>query len=258
MNFPHPIYTEKTECQDCYKCLRQCPVKAIKIVDGVAEIIPELCILCGHCVDTCPVEAKKIRDDLSLLDHLLSSPNKTFASIAPSFVSEFSGIHYSEMIRALKEVGFDAVSETALGAQEVSAHIGNKLDSIDEQIIKISSACPTIVQYIHKYKPEYSQFISKLYSPLMAHGKILREQFGNDIKIIFIGPCISKKHEVDENQNIIDAAITFEELRRFFNQKKVVLNNGKISEENHFVPEMAGEGRRRDQVPHDHRRDRDR
>ena len=242
MNFPHPIYTEKTECQDCYKCLRQCPVKAIKIVDGVAEIIPELCILCGHCVDTCPVEAKKIRDDLLLLDHILSSPNKTFASIAPSFVSEFPEIHFSEIIRSLKEIGFDEVSETALGAQEVSSHIGNKLDVVEQQIIKISSACPTIVNYIKKYKPEYSQFVSKLHSPLMAHAKMLRLEFGNDIKIVFIGPCISKKMEVDKNQDLVDASITFEELKHYLKQKKVSLSKDKRHIEYRFVPEMAGEG----------------
>lgn len=242
MNFPHPIYTEKTGCQDCYKCLRQCPVKAIRIVDGVAEIIPERCILCGHCVETCPVEAKKIRDDLTLLDHLLSSPNKTFASIAPSYVSEFSGVHYSELVRGLKALGFDEISETALGAQEVSAHIGNKLDAVEEQIIKISSACPTIVKYIHKYRPEYAQFVSKLYSPLMAHGTMLRKEFGDDINIIFIGPCVSKKQEVDECNGLIDAAITFDELKQYFNRKKIILKKRENPEGFYFTPEMAREG----------------
>ncbi|MBN2280481.1 MAG: 4Fe-4S binding protein [Candidatus Marinimicrobia bacterium] len=242
MKLPHPIYTEKTECQDCYKCLRQCPVKAIKIIDGNAEIIPERCILCGHCVETCPVEAKKIRDDLALLDHILSSSNKTFASIAPSFVSEFSEVHYSELIRALKEIGFDEVSETALGAQEVSVHIGNRLDVVEKQIIKISSACPTIVRYICKYKPQYISFLSTLYSPLMAHAKLLRQDFGEDIKIVFIGPCVSKKQEVADNPDLVDAAITFSELKKYFDRKNVRLKKGVCLEEFRFVPEMAEAG----------------
>jgi iron only hydrogenase large subunit-like protein/uncharacterized Fe-S cluster-containing protein len=217
-------------------------VKAIKVVDGVAEIIPELCILCGHCVETCPVEAKKIRDDSLLLEHILSSPNKTFASIAPSFVSEFSDFHYTEIIRALKEIGFDEVSETALGAQEVSAHIGSKLDTVEGQLLKISSACPTIVNYIHKYKSEYTPFVSKLYSPLMAHAKILRREFGQNIKIVFIGPCVSKKQEVDNHQDLVDAAITFNELRNYLKKKNVVLEKGRVNENMPFVPEMAREG----------------
>src|SRR6056297_1742218 len=177
MKFPSPILTEKTQCQDCYKCLRQCPVKAIKIDNGVAEIMPDLCILCGHCVETCPVEAKKIRNDLLLLNHLLSSPNKTFASIAPSFVSEFSDIHYSELIRCLKAIGFDEVSETALGAEEVSAHIGNKLDATEEDVLKISSACPTIVNYIYKYNPQLKKYVTDKKSPLMAHAELLKKEF---------------------------------------------------------------------------------
>ena len=65
MNYLNPIYTEKRECQDCYKCVRNCPVKAIKVEGGYASVVPELCIFCGHCVEVCPNGAKKVRDDLS-------------------------------------------------------------------------------------------------------------------------------------------------------------------------------------------------
>ncbi len=240
MKFPSPIYTEKTECQDCYKCLRQCPVKAIKIDNGVAEIIPELCIVCGHCVETCPVEAKKIRNDLLLTNHIFSSPTKTFASIAPSFVSEFPGIHYSELIRCLKEIGFDEISETAIGAEEVSACISEKL--IGQEGLNISSACPTIVNYIYKYKPELIPTVTKIKSPLMTHATFLREMFGKDINIIFIGPCASKKQEVDDNRDLVDAAITFRELRELFDKNNITPQKNVVHENYHFTPKMAGEG----------------
>ncbi|MFP4548769.1 MAG: [Fe-Fe] hydrogenase large subunit C-terminal domain-containing protein [Fidelibacterota bacterium] len=242
MKFPSPIYTEKTQCQDCYKCLRQCPVKAIKIDNGVAEIMPDLCILCGHCVETCPVEAKKIRNDLLLLNHILSSPNKTFASIAPSFVSEFPDIHYSELIRCLKAVGFDEVSETALGAEEVSAHIGSKLDETHENIMKISSACPTIVNYIYKYKPDLAKYVTNKKSPLMAHAQLLQRDFGNDINIVFIGPCASKKEEVARHPELVDAAITFNELRKLFQANNIQPQAERVNDNCHFVPKMANEG----------------
>ncbi|NTV76044.1 MAG: 4Fe-4S binding protein, partial [Holophaga sp.] len=120
MNNEMPIFTEKTQCQDCYKCVRQCPVKAIKVQNGSAQVIPERCVFCGTCVNVCPVGAKKVRDDLYRARLLLKRRPKVVASLAPSFVSEFPGVAPGSMVAALKALGFWGVSETALGAQQVS------------------------------------------------------------------------------------------------------------------------------------------
>ena len=121
MTHAYPVYTIEAECQDCYKCVRHCPVKAIRVRDGHAAVIPELCVACGKCVEVCPVKAKQVRNGTGRLRLLLSEPAPVYASLAPSWVSEFKNVTSGQLIRALKQLGFAGVSETALGAQLVSA-----------------------------------------------------------------------------------------------------------------------------------------
>ena len=149
----HPIYTERRECQDCHKCIRECPVKAIRVQDGYARVVPELCILCGNCMLACPSSAKQVRDDLPKAKALLSSGRRVVVSLAPSFVAQFPGVRPGQLIHALKKLGFRAVSETALGAQQVSASVLSLMRSEPKQIW-ISSACPVVVDFIAKYHPE--------------------------------------------------------------------------------------------------------
>jgi NAD-dependent dihydropyrimidine dehydrogenase PreA subunit len=121
MDIMKPVYTEKTECQDCFKCIRKCPVKAIEIDEGRASIASELCIFCGHCLDVCSTKAKKVRDDLQQAKDLLKSKRRVYISLSPSYVGEFAEMKPEYLIAALKRLGFEGVSETALGAQQVSA-----------------------------------------------------------------------------------------------------------------------------------------
>src|ERR1035441_6866931 len=117
------IKTLKRECQDCNKCIRECPVKAIRVRDNCAQVVPELCILCGNCTLACPSNAKQVCDDLPSAKALISCRRAVVASLAPSFVAQFPGVRPAQLIRALKKLGFFAVSETALGAQQVSASV---------------------------------------------------------------------------------------------------------------------------------------
>lgn len=241
MNNLNPVYTEKTECQDCYKCVRECPVKAIKVQNGAAAIIPEQCVLCGHCVDVCPAGAKRVRDDLEKVRKLLKAKKKVFISLAPSFVSEFSDIAPGQLIRGLKKLGFFGISETALGAQQVSAHVARQLDLQNNKII-ISSACPAAVDFITRYMPEYTSSVTGLLSPMLTHCKILRKKYGNESGIVFIGPCIAKKREADSHPHLIDAALTFADLRRWFELENIDLFKIEISESELFIPHAAEEG----------------
>ena len=157
-----PVYTIENECQDCYKCVRHCPVKAIRIVGGKASVIPEACVACGECVKVCPAHAKKIRNDLARLRQLLESPARVYASIAPSFTAYFKGISIGQLAAALREIGFAGVSETAHGAQSVSAHVSKLLAECPETPFMVSSACPAAVDMIRKYLPVWATFISPL------------------------------------------------------------------------------------------------
>lgn len=241
MNNINPIFTEKTECQDCYKCVRECPVKAIKIQNGAAAVIPEMCVLCGHCVDVCPAKAKKVRDELDKVESLLASGKKVIVSLAPSFISEFSSCKPSQIIAALKKVGFHSVSETALGAQQVSAHVAQQLN-LQKGKIFISSACPTVVDLITKYFPQFSSSITALLSPMLSHSKLLRKKYGNDISVVFIGPCIAKKREADSHPQLIDSSLTFADLRRWFKSKGIDPASITPDENDVFTPQVAEEG----------------
>jgi iron only hydrogenase large subunit-like protein len=241
MNFLNPIFTEKRACQDCYKCVRNCPVKAIKVEGGYASVVPELCIVCGHCVEVCPNGAKKVRDDLAIARQLLALKKMVLVSLAPSFVSEFPGIKPAQIIGALKKLGFSGVSETALGAQQVSAQTAALLAKSPGRVL-VSSACPTVVCYLQKQRPGGSELLAGLLSPLLTHCKMLRQHFGPDIGIVFIGPCIAKKLEAAQHPELLDVALTFEDLRRWLEQEKVAPEYVMESAEDHFTPERAAEG----------------
>ncbi len=241
MNFLNPIYTEKAECQDCYKCVRECPVKAIKIESGHAEVMKDRCVYCGHCVEVCPVGAKRVRDDLSRVKQLLKFKDKVIVSLAPSFVSDFADISSAQMIHALRKLGFYGVSETSLGAQNVSACVAVMLSKENGKVY-VSSACPTVVEYIKKYQPELSGYVTKLLSPLLAHCKILRKLYGEDIGVVFVGPCISKKREADTHQNLLDVVITFEDLRRWFEEENINPAHMIETVDDVFIPRLSKEG----------------
>lgn len=222
MNRQFPVYTIENECQDCYKCIRHCHCKAIKIVNARAAVIPELCVSCGECVRICPAHAKKIRSDIARLENMLQNGDKVYASVAPSFVGYFKGISIFQLAVALKKLGFAGVSETAHGAQVVSAQTGKFIAEAGNGVY-ISSACPASVDYIRKYMPEWLNNIVPFDSPVMAHCKMLRKEFGDDIKTVFIGPCAAKKNEADRNPETMSLAITFAALEQLLNEKDIDL-----------------------------------
>lgn len=241
MNSQQPIFTEKARCQDCYKCVRECPVKAIQVVDDSAAVMPERCVYCGTCVNICPVGAKKVRDDLGRAKLLLKRKSKVLVSLAPSFVAEFPGIEPERLIHALKELGFWAVSETALGAEEVSAACATTL-ALGGPGAYLSTACPTVVELIRRYHPDQVSSLTRLLSPLLAHCKLLQREFGEDIGIVFIGPCISKKLEADNHPELLDVVLTFADLHRWLEERGIDPATEPLTETDYFVPQGACEG----------------
>ncbi len=236
-----PVYTIENECQDCYKCVRHCPVKAIRIVGGKASVIPEACVACGECVKVCPAHAKKIRNDLARLRQLLDSGAKVYASVAPSFAAYFKGVTIGQLAGALKEIGFTGVSETAHGAESVSAHVSKLLEACPETSFMVSSACPAAVDMIRKYLPRWAKFISPLPSPVRAHCRQLKEKFGGDIKVVFFGPCAAKKNESDANPDELSLAVVFPVLQQLLEEKGVLPEF--VQEEGELALGPAEEGR---------------
>jgi iron only hydrogenase large subunit-like protein len=237
----NPIYTKQRECQDCHKCIRECPVKAIRVEDGYARVVPDLCIMCGNCVLACPHSAKQVRDDLPDAKALLASGRKVIASLAPSFVAQFSGVRPAQLIHALKKLGFFAVSETALGAQQVSATVFSLMHKMPKQIW-ISSACPVVVDFIAKYHPECQSHVIGVLSPLLTHCKMLRAHYGDEAVTVFIGPCIAKKKEAEQHPELLSVVLTFEDLDRWLTEENIHLAEIDPTPEDHFLPYEAEEG----------------
>lgn len=253
MNFQSPIYTEKTQCQDCYKCIRECPVKAIRVENGHAMVVSDLCVLCGHCVRICPAGAKRVRDDLSRARQLLTLRERVIVSLAPSFASEFAGVSSGALINGITKLGFFGVSETALGADLVSASLAKDFSSISNTApdaaqsgalgashkLYLSSACPVAVEYVKRYMGEYTPYITDRASPLLAHARFLREQYGQNIGIVFVGPCIAKKREADVWQ-AVDCAISFGDLKKWMADGSI--DPKTCSSDAAFIPFRAAKG----------------
>jgi iron only hydrogenase large subunit-like protein len=241
MELLDPIYTKKRECQDCHKCIRECPVKSIRVQDSFSQVVPGFCIMCGNCVLACPSSAIQVRYDLPLAEALMTSGRKVIASLDPSFTAQFPGLKPAKLIHALKQLGFFAVSETALGAQQVSASVSMLMKS-DPPRILISSACPSVMDFISMYHPECQSHITSVLSPLLAHCKMLRAYYGDDIAIVFIGPCIAKKKEAETHPELLDVVLTFEDLVHWLNAKSIRLDQTTDDSDDRFEPEAAQEG----------------
>lgn len=242
MDIFKPVYTAENDCQDCYKCIRECTLKAIKVVNNSAQILHQDCIYCGRCTQICPVNAKKVRDDVKKVKKLLRLNKKVIVSLAPSFTTEFPNLSDAQLISTLKELGFADVSETALGAQEVSSCVSSFLDQ-QEKGIFISSACPSVVEMVCKHYPQFKNNITPFLSPLLTHAKYLKQHYGSDIHVVFIGPCIAKKAESDDFPDLLDASLTFSDLKNWLEEENLdpylFADN---SETDHFIPSKAGKG----------------
>ncbi len=205
------VFTVKDRCRVCYTCVRECPVKAIKINNGQAEVIHERCIGCGNCVIVCSQGAKVFLDTKQPLLDTLSNSSQVIAMMAPSFPAEFHDIDYRILVGMLKKLGFYKVVEVAFGADLVSMEY-KKILSQSKNKTYISSDCPAIVFYIEQYYPELIDSLVPVASPMTAMQRVVKKKYGEQVKTVFIGPCLAKKVESDE----IDIVLTFKELRELF------------------------------------------
>ena len=216
------VQTIKDRCRMCFTCVRECPSKAIRIIDGQAEVMPERCIGCGNCVRVCSQEAKKLVKSIDEVEILLASKHRVAAIIAPSFPAEFSEYDFPTVVGLIEGLGFDIVCEVAFGADLVADRY-RRLLSEKTPNKYIAANCPAVVNYIEKYYPEIVKNIAPIVSPMVASARSIRQIYGKEYKVVFIGPCIAKKIEAqtDYADTNVHVAITFSELREMLNEHAI-------------------------------------
>ena len=216
---PEVLKLVKSNCKDCHKCIRYCPVKAIRFTGHQAHIINDECILCGHCYVVCPHDAKEVADAREMVKVLIQSGAPVIASLAPSFVAGFDGATISAMTDTLIKLGFAGVEETAIGATLVKREYEKQLNKGERDII-ITSCCPAVNTLIEKHYPQLCHYLSPVVSPMIAHAMDIKRR-RPDAKVVFIGPCIAKKDEAFNSP--VDAVLTFAELEQMMKDAGVEL-----------------------------------
>ena len=217
---PNCMTSKKSNCKNCYKCIRNCPVKAIRFSGNQAHIIENECILCGRCYTVCPQDAKVIVGEVEKVRVLLASGEPVVVSLAPSFISKFKGVGIEAMTASFKKLGFFAVEETAIGATIVKNEYEKMLQSSQKEII-ISSCCHSINLLIQRYYPKAITYLADVLSPMQAHAVDMKKRYEN-AKVVFVGPCISKKDEAEHYEGFVDAVLTFEEVENWFREEGIV------------------------------------
>ncbi len=232
---------KKSNCKNCYKCIRHCPVKSIRFSGNQAYIISDECILCGQCFVVCPQDAKQIVDETEKVRVLLQSGDPVVVSLAPSFVANYEGVGIDSMRDALKKLGFYDAEETAIGATIVKNEYDRLINEGQRDII-ISSCCHSINLLIQKYYPNLLSYLADVLSPMLAHCIDIKKRIPN-AKTVFIGPCVAKKDEAQKYEGVVDAVLTFDELTAWLNNERISLEKKKDKNEKslaRFFPTTGG------------------
>ena len=228
------VYTVKNKCRVCYTCVRECPAKAIKIINGQAEVINERCIGCGNCVRVCSQGAKVFLETKDEVRALIKTNDLIIACVAPSFPAEFTEItDHKILVSLIKKIGFSKVVEVSFGADMVAKEYKKLFNNSNKKCI--TSDCPAIVSYIQIYHPEMISSLAPIASPMVAITRIVKAKYGKNAKVVFIGPCLAKKSESDE----VDEVLTFRELREMLNEDGLTIEDADPIE---FDPPFSGKG----------------
>lgn len=214
------IELNATSCRNCYKCIRECPIKSISFQEGKAAIIDSECILCGTCIVNCPQNAKHIRDDTELIRKYIKNGDKVYFSVAPSWRAWFDGIGFRNLSAALKKLGAAGVEETAIGAAKVTEEY-EKLLAQGKMKNIIVTACASLVLLVEKKFPQLLPMLAPVSSPMTAHARLMKKAYGEEIKVVFVGPCYSKKAEAEEKEVGADLAVTFKNLEELLKKNKI-------------------------------------
>ena len=228
--FQSILQFKKVSCKNCYKCVRNCPVKAIRVHDHRARIIESQCVYCEKCILVCPQDAKEEQNMIPAIREALSHGEKLVASLHPAYLAMFGLKGIESIKKAMGQMGFSDVADAAEGAFLMQKQYKKILEEQNHQGILISSACPVIVQLIKKHYPDLLGNLVESASLMQFHARYLKDKYP-DARIVYVSPCISVMSELRETGNLVDYVITLEELGRWFKTRGM-----KITEENPEQP----------------------
>ncbi|PLX24941.1 MAG: histidine kinase [Salinivirgaceae bacterium] len=235
------VKTIKEKCKLCYACIKECPADAIKVTEGHAKILPDRCISCGNCVSVCPYDAIEYLDGKKTVKGYLQSDEEVITICAPSISGEFNDItNHRSFVGMIKALGFNRVCEVSFGSDLIGLEYRKLFDNFKGKYF-ITANCPAVVNYVEKYHPNLIDNMAPLVSPMVATAKVVREKYGKDVRIVYIGPCIAAKDEAmkfDEDSRI-DVVLTFSEVRKMFEEARLNENNTEYAD---FDPPIGGKG----------------
>lgn len=220
------IGLKKANCKNCYKCVKVCPVKSIKVENEQAKIIDNDCVLCGRCLSECPQNAKTLRNDVDKVKKFLADGETVIASLAPAYAGSFDFQSPGQLVSALKKLGFAEVSETSEGAAYVTAEYYELLEQNRMKNI-ITTCCPSVNRLVEHYYPELVDMMAPVVAPMIAHARLLKQSIGKNIRVVFVGPCIAKKDEAEDirHDTDVDAVITFEDIAEWLEKERVSIED---------------------------------
>lgn len=232
------VFTRKARCRDCHRCLRACPVKAIRVHEGQAQVVAERCIACGTCIRECPQGAKAYRNDVAEAVRLVAEGRRVVVSVAPSYAGLFEPWQQKRLPSALRRLGFAYVAETAVAAGQV-ARAGAAYVRSHPDRSHVWASCPAVVEYIRRYRPVEAALLVPIASPMLAHARWLRQRLGEDIRVVFIGPCVAKKAEAEraDCHGAVDVVLTFHELAEWLAQEAITFATCEESQFDETAPE---------------------
>ena len=217
---------KESKCMHCYKCVRYCDVKAVMIKDGRAEVIEDKCVLCGHCLHVCPQSAKTMASDLDTVKYYIRQGHRVVASLAPAYMGFLQEGTIGQIHEAFRKLGFFDVRETAEGAAAVTGEYAKLLEDGKMENI-ITTCCPSVNDLIEIYYPRLVPYMAPVVSPMVAHGRMLKKEYGEDVKVVFVGPCIAKKKESTDPRNFdsIDAVLNFNDIRKWMESERISIED---------------------------------
>lgn len=207
-----------TMCKHCYKCVRGCEVKSIMIRDGHAYIMPNRCILCGQCLLNCPQSAKKVRSGLEKVKAMIAEGRPVIASLSSAYLGVFPYRERGQVKTALKKLGFFEVRDVAEGAALATEEYVKLVEAGRMKNI-ITTACPSIMDLMEIHYPELLPYVAPVIRPSGIHTEMLKAEFGEEARVVFISPCIAEKS--GSRSSAPDAALTFEELRSWMEEEQI-------------------------------------